>query len=564
MCDDPDEDQLREETASDFIPSCAAWRTEDEIAYAAQFRGEAASDFTLPDDTWHSEDEKAYAEQLLEEAQGYDGMPYSLWEDEVADAEHARLDGFPDCDDDDGGDDDGGGGGGLPLPAPTASAAGKPNPRAKETAARAERIIEYGKLLHDQSERWFAYDEINGCFSPVRLDQWLESFFGEESSGMLAKDFHELEEKLLRTGALCCLTDEFNRSSDYINLSNGVFNLKTGELEPHDPKFRFTYRVKANYLMDGTSIACPAFMGFCQTSLNGDPIKRQTLLEFIGYSLCDSTAGKCALFLLGQPNSGKSIIAALLRHLLDDELVASVQLHQLGDRFNKAELAGKKLNVAGEIAGKTLNDISIFKAATGGDRIMGEFKGCNPFYFVPRCKHVFAGNTLPLTTDTDATAAFVNRVRVLLFNVSIPEEQQDKNLLDKLLEERDSIVTLALRALRKLAERNYEFTMPEDSKRFLMSFKVRGNIVGGFIEDCCVLNPNARVFNDDLYDAFETYCVRNGWNALKRHQLYELLSGYPHVGLTRFRMQGENKNGHLGIRLKTPEELTEENEKRAS
>lgn len=521
----------------------------------------------------HDEDYAAYAEQLREEAeQGDDETLYSTWDTEAADAESICCGDWPDYDEsdyacgdyDDGGDNDGSGGAALPPPSPPPLIVGKPNPRARETAARAERIIESGKLLHDQSGRWFAYNEIDGCFLPVRLDRWLEEFFGEEASGLLAKDFRELEAKLLRTGALCCMADEFNRSSNHVNLRNGVFNIVTRSLEPHDLGFRFNYCVRANYLVDGTLIVCPSFMGFSQSSLNGDPIKWQTLLEFIGYALSDSNAGKCALFLQGQPNSGKSIILAFLRRLLDDDLVASVQLHQLGERFNRAELAGKKLNIAGEIAGRTLNDISIFKSATGGDRIEGEFKGKDPFYFVPRCKHLFAGNTLPLTTDTDATAAFINRVRVLLFNTSIPSEQQDKNLLDKLWEERDSIVTLALRALRKLAQRNYEFTVPDDSARFLASFAVRGNIVGGFIEDCCVLDPDARVFNAELYAAFDAYCARNGLRAMSQQRFYDMLSGYPGVAATRFRMCGENRHGHLGIRLKTPEELTEENEKRAS
>ena len=528
-----------------------------------------------PENNDHEDDYEAYDEQLREDsqAQANDAMTFAEWDAEAADAEHAKLGNYPDCGDypdygdcygdDDGGDGDDGGGGALPLPA-AISSTGKPNPRARETAARAARIIESGRLLHDQSGRWFAYDEIDGCFSPVRLDRWLEAFFGAEASGLLARDFRELEAKLLRTGALCCLADGFNRSPDHVNLCNGVFNVKTGTIEPHNPSFRFTYCVRANFLMNGTDIVCPTFMEFCRSSLGGDPVKRGTLLEFVGYALSDSSAGKCALFLQGQPNSGKSVVLSFLRHLFDDELVTSIQLHQLGDRFNKAELAGKKLNVAGELAGRSLADIATFKAATGGDRIEGEFKGKDPFYFVPRCKHIFAGNTLPLTTDTDATEAFVNRVRILLFNVSIPGEQQDKNLLDKLLEERDSIVTLALRALRKLAERNYEFTMPEDSKRFLMSFKVRGNIVGGFIEDCCVLNPDARVYNTELYAAFEAYCARNGLGAISPKRFYDMLSGYPRVAATRFRMCGENRHGHLGIRLKTPAELTMESAERVS
>ena len=152
------------------------------------------------------------------------------------------------------------------------------------------------------------------------------------------------------------------------------------------------------------------FSKICRSSLDGDPKKRQLLLEMIGYICSDLTVGKCAFFLQGQPNSGKSVIAEFISRLFDPSLVSNVPLHQLGERFSRAELAGKKVNIAGEIAGRALRDISIFKSVTGGDRITGEFKGKDLFYFIPRCKLLFAGNTLPRTTEADTTAAFANRL----------------------------------------------------------------------------------------------------------------------------------------------------------
>lgn len=197
-----------------------------------------------------------------------------------------------------------------------------------------------------------------------------------------------------------------------------------------------------------------------------------------------------------------------------------------------------------------MRDISIFKSVTGNDRIAGEFKGRDPFYFIPRCKLLFSGNTLPLTTETDTTAAFANRIRVLLFNNSIPPEKQDKRLADELWNERDSIMTLALQAVQRLIKHNFEFTLPEDSKKFLDSFTLRGNVLGGFLDDCCILDPVVRVFNTELYNAYSAYCKRNGLDAVSRQVLYELLSGIPGVYAKRVRIGTENRQGHIGIALK--------------
>ena len=49
----------------------------------------------------------------------------------------------------------------------------------------------------------------------------------------------EIAQRLTWRQDLLCKRDEFNRSKELVNLENGVFNLETGELLEHDPRFRF-------------------------------------------------------------------------------------------------------------------------------------------------------------------------------------------------------------------------------------------------------------------------------------------------------------------------------------
>lgn len=428
------------------------------------------------------------------------------------------------------------------------------NKRAKRLTALADQVVASGDLLLAGGLA-FAYQAELGCFRPVQnLDRWLAGFFGPGiMADLLSRDLAEITNRLSWQSSICCSADDLNAHPELVNLSNGTLDVKNGKLFPRDKEFRFTYTVRASWLDEVVPPACPAFDQFCQTSLDSDPAKRQLLLEFIGYILLDSNNGKCALFLQGQPNSGKSVVIELISRLFSPELVSHIPLHQLGDRFFRAELAGRKLNAAGEIAGRALRDISIFKSITGNDLIAGEFKGQDPFYFRPHCKLLFSGNTLPMTTETDVTDAFLNRIRVLLFNHSVPPEDQDKCLLDKLWEERDAIVTLALHAAQQLVRRNFEFTLPNDSRQFLESFALRGNIISAFINECCVLDADARVFNVELYATFESFCKRNGLKVLPRTKFYELLSGLPHVTAKRLRIDSENRQGHVGIKLKDKE-----------
>ena len=215
----------------------------------------------------------------------------------------------------------------------------------------------------------------------------------------------------------------------------------------------------------------------------------------------------------------------VLTHLIGEDLVSSVQLDSLSGRFNRAQLANKKLNYCGEIKATKLHDIAVFKMITGGDRIEGELKGKDAFFFTPSCKLVFSGNALPGTTEADATKAFTNRLVVLLFNQSIPKEKQDKSLLEKMLGEKDSIFTLAIYSLHDLKRRNYQFTLPQESVEYIEGFSHSENSVLSFIEECCEIGNDQRAFNVDLVSAYSKFCKENGLEQYDRGKFFSMALG---------------------------------------
>ena len=99
-------------------------------------------------------------------------------------------------------------------------------------------------------------------------------------------------------------------------------------------------------------------------------------------------------------------------------------------------------------------------------------------------------------------------------------------------------------------EHNFEFTLPADSKVFLRSFATYSNILDGFLEKCCILSADAKIFNTDLFGTFAAYCARNGLDTLSRPAFYDLLSGVPHVYAKRIRIGSDNWQCHVGIALK--------------
>ena len=422
------------------------------------------------------------------------------------------------------------------------------NKKARAVRAFANRIAGDCHVKVLEHKELLFYDEKAFCYTPISAPLvFVQQVLGTKVWNLTQKDMSDIVQALFSDPDIQIAAEDVNADPYRINCLSGDLDWQTGQLREHSDQKLYTYCVDAYYLVPDERQGCPVFDQFCATSLQNDPAKRQQLLEVLGYILSDAVGAKSAFFLHGAPDSGKSILLNFASALLDKRLIVNIQLHQLNEKFKIAELLGKKINVAGEIKGSALRDISSFKSITGGDRMCGEFKGESPFYFTPTCKLLFAGNTLPETKDTDMTRSFVNRLCVVIFGVSIPKDKQDKNLLNKLLEERDEIFSLAMDALASLHKRNYQFTVPTDTQHFLNAYAETQSSVHAFLKDWCEIGNGGYVFSRDLCSAYREYCDLNGFDPIKNQAMQNMIVTLPNVSRERIRAEGKNLRGFRGL-----------------
>jgi len=83
-----------------------------------------------------------------------------------------------------------------------------------------------------------------------------------------------------------------------------------------------------------------------------------------------------------------------------------------------------------------------------GDPIKAERKGKPLFHFRPTAKHIFSANQLPNAEEDNG--AFYRRILLVPFPTTIPREQRDKSLGDKLQSELPGILNWALDGLFRL------------------------------------------------------------------------------------------------------------------
>jgi len=153
--------------------------------------------------------------------------------------------------------------------------------------------------------------------------------------------------------------------------------------------------------------------------------------------------------LTGRGGDGKSELINLIRELFPAGSAVSVNPHDMGEQYYRANLVGVRLNAVAELPEKELLDGSTLKAVITGDQISARQIREEPVYFCPLAGHIFSCNLLPPTSDT--TKGFRRRWMILGFNRSITAAEKIVGLAKIILEtEVPGIVAWAIAGYQRL------------------------------------------------------------------------------------------------------------------
>jgi len=332
------------------------------------------------------------------------------------------------------------------------------------------------------------------------------------------------------------------------NCQNGTLNLRTGTLRPHKPKDLITKLSPVEYDLDAK---CPLWLAFLNRIMgeNQDIIKYLQLA--VGYSLSGDTSEQCFFLLHGTGDNGKSTLLSVLTEMLGEYAsVADFSTFLLsnhdGVRNDIARLMGVRLVSAVEAKGGRRLDEVLIKHLTGQDTVSARFLFHEYFQFKPTFKLWLAANHKPRIDGVDH--AIWRRVRLIPFEVQIPEQEKDKHLAEKLKTELPGILAWAV--IGCLEWQVSGLVTPDKVKEATTGYREESDILGGFFEDCCVIDQTAKQASSDLYTAYTEWCKRNSEEPIDSRWFGRQLSdrGFEATksGSTRKR---------VGIRLKDPSEM---------
>src|SRR5690606_37157161 len=169
-----------------------------------------------------------------------------------------------------------------------------------------------------------------------------------------------------------------------LNVRNGLLDLRTGELRPHDPDFMSMAQIADEWNPDAK---CPTYEAWLESVI---PEQADDLEEVVSTMLDPSTTPPKAGLLYGPSRSGKSTFIRLAEAVVAPVLCSPVSRHKLTtSEFAAAELYGRMLNTAADISSALIEDISLFKMLTGEDLILGNRKYGKQFAFRNRALFLF-------------------------------------------------------------------------------------------------------------------------------------------------------------------------------
>ena len=295
------------------------------------------------------------------------------------------------------------------------------------------------------------------------------------------------------------------------NVNNGTIHLDSGDFRGHSKADRITKIADVDY---STKAECPQWMAFLTRIFDGNDEVIRYLQRCIGWAMTADVSEQVLFFLWGTGANGKSTLLAIILLIMGDygcQMAPETILRKRsgGIPSDVARLHGKRFVATSETGeGHKLAE-ELIKIFTGGDKVVARRLYQNEFEFSPTHKIFLSTNHRPEIEGTDH--AIWRRIRLIPFNITIPEDEQDRDLLWKLKQELSGILRWAVHG--SVEWRNHGLGYPEEIRRATEAYREEMDVMGGFFEDKCVFGEGKEAKSSALRLTYKDYCEANGEKA---------------------------------------------------
>jgi putative DNA primase/helicase len=382
--------------------------------------------------------------------------------------------------------------------------------RAKKTTA-AEESDRNGKIA-DALTKWAAKSEMKSAI---------------EAAVGLAKKMLTVNE------------NQIDRNPWLLNCLNGVVDLRTGAIKPHEPDDFITKLVPLEYDPKARSAAWDTVIArvTLEEEMTTRPLAR-FLQRWFGYCATGSTREQAFVVHYGQGSNGKSTILDTVAEVMGDYAATGAPGLLVGNGRDRhpteiADLFGRRMVTSHETGeGGHLKE-DMVKQLTGSDKVKARFMRADFFEFDPTHKLQLLTNYKPIIKGQDN--GIWRRVLLMPYMARFASSEEvssgrahfvkDTRIAERLKDEIQGVLTWVVEGARIWFQDGLQ--APDAVLAASKDYQAEQDRVGQFVSECCELG---REFETALtgdyagiYDTYRTWCGEGGFMALSKMRLVQEL-----------------------------------------
>ena len=317
--------------------------------------------------------------------------------------------------------------------------------------------------------------------------------------------------------------EELDRDPWLLNVENGTLDLRTGKLGKHKQDDLITKLAPIKFDLEAKHDQLDQFF----ERIMPDEELREFIQRFSGYTMTGDTGEQCLVFSHGMGANGKTTLQELLSRILGDyaTVLPFTSLlhndrHQGGTASpDLARLVGARMVCTSEPDINTRFSEALLKQLTGGDTIAARKLHKDFFEFKAKFKLWLTGNHKPNIKGNDE--GIWRRIKLVPFNETIPEEERDAELPEKLWNDRSGILNWMIAGC--LAWQKTGLQTPAAVTDATKEYRRENDPIGDFFEDCIVEDHKGQVSSARLRERYEAYCIDNGLQSVSQKAFAQIL-----------------------------------------
>lgn len=299
----------------------------------------------------------------------------------------------------------------------------------------------------------------------------------------------------------------FDAQPYLLNCLDGVVDMRTGELLPHDPALMQSKIAGVAY--GAKAVPCLKWRAHVDTIMDEDEDMVDYVHRALGYTVSGSVDEQAIFVAFGTGANGKSVLLNVVAKVMGDyaqiadrNLLIKSTANAIG--HNLVQLKGARFTLASETgAGNELDEVAV-KMLTGSDSITGRKLYGNNVTFTPSAKIWLGTNHRPVVRSHDH--GVWRRIKAVPFAVRIRDEDRIKDYHTKLFDtEGTGVLRWLVEGYQKWAKDG--LCEPAEVQNATWEYQTGDDDyhIAEFVAEACYVAPRAQAGPARLYAAYEAW-----------------------------------------------------------